>query len=78
MEQKITFPVKQTLLFSKPNTLNFRDQRAIKRNAPTAGVAALKRPVVAFYVASGLVVVDSSRIESALSLVPSAKALCKD
>jgi len=58
--------------------LNFRDQRAIRRNAPTTGVAALKRPVVAFYVASGLVVVDSSRIESALSLVPSAKALFKD
>jgi len=72
------FLVKQALRFSKPNTLYFRDQSAIRRNAPTTGVAALKRPIVAFYIASRLVVVDSSCVESALGLVPPAKALFKD
>jgi len=72
------FPVEQARRLRKPDTLNFGHHCSIRRNAPTAGAAALQRHVVTVDVALGLVVVNSSRVESTLGLVPPAEAFFKD
>jgi len=71
------FPVEQTSFLSKPSKLNFGHHRSSWRDAPTAGVAALKGLVVAVDVASGQVIVNT-RFKSPLSFVPPAEALLQD